>query len=202
MKVLPILLFLSYPALVHASVVFGVPALALLALVVLVAVVLFKPLSALRPWAWVVLVCSAAALYGIGHSDAVRYAVYLPSLAIPGALAAVFGTTLRANREPMISMIARIERGGVLAQDLIVYTRRLTQVWTGIFVLMFALALGLIVAGEIEWWSLVTNVLNYVAIGLMFAVEYAYRRWRFPHHPHRGFVDHIRTVASHRRRTG
>lgn len=202
MKVLPILLFLAYPVLVHSSVVLGVPALALLALVALVAVVLFKPLSAPRFWAWAALAGSAAALYGLGQSDAVRYAVYLPSLAIPAALAAVFGATLRAGREPLIGTIARLERGGVLAADLVVYTRQLTQVWTGLFVLMFALALALIAIGAIEWWSLVTNVLNYGAIGLMFAVEYAYRRRRFPHHPHRGFFDHIRTVAGHRRGTG
>lgn len=199
MKVLPVLLFMAYPVLVHASVMLGAPALALSALVALVAVVLFKPLTAPRLWAWAALFGSAAALFGLAHSDGVRFAVYLPSLAIPAALALVFGGSLRAGREPLISLIARLERGGVLAPDLVVYTRQLTQLWAAAFVLMFALALALILAGEIAWWSLVTNVLNYVAIGLMFAVEYGYRRWRFPHHPHRGFFEHIRMVASHRR---
>lgn len=199
MKVLPVLLFIAYPVLVHASVMLAAPALALSALVVLAAAVLFKPLTAPRLWAWAALSGSAVVLFGLAHSDAVRFAVYLPSLAIPAALALVFGGSLRAGREPLITLIARLERGGALAQDLVVYTRRLTQLWTAAFVLMFALALALILAGEIEWWSLVSNILNYVAIGLMFAVEYGYRRWRFPHHPHRGFVDHLRTVASHRR---
>ncbi|MFA5938387.1 MAG: hypothetical protein WC809_03435 [Sinimarinibacterium sp.] len=201
MKVLPILLFLAYPVLVHASVALGAPALALAGLVVLVAVVLFKPLTAPRAWAWAVLAGSSLVFYGLAQSDAVRYAVYVPSLAIPAALAALFGNSLRAGREPLIGMIARLERGGALAADLCVYTRQLTQIWTGAFVLMFVLALGLILLDQIAWWSLVTNVLNYIAIGLLFAVEYGYRRWRFPHHPHRGFFDHIRTVASHRRGT-
>ncbi|MEQ1440500.1 hypothetical protein AAG565_14165 [Fontimonas sp. SYSU GA230001] len=202
MKVLPILLFLAYPALVHAGVVLDAPGLALAGLLVLVAVVLYKPLAAPRPWAWALLVLGGALLYALAHSDAVRYAVYAPSLAIPAALAALFGASLRDGREPLISRIARIERGGMLAPDLAVYTRQLTQLWTAAFVLMFVLALALIALGEIQWWSLLTNVLNYVAIGLLFALEYGYRRWRFPQHPHRGFLDHIRTVARHRRTTG
>lgn len=199
MKVLPVLLVLAYPVLVHASVMLDAPPLAFAAVLTLVAVVLYRPLTAPRAWAWAAFAAAAAILYLLTRVGAERLAIYLPSLAIPAALGWLFGSTLRAGAEPMISGFARLARGGTLAPDLQQYTRRLTQLWTAMFALMFAGALGLILLGEIECWSLLTNVVNYVVIGLMFALEYGYRRWRFPHHPHPGFVEHIRAIARNRR---
>ncbi len=199
MKVLPVVLVIAYPALVHASVLLGAPALAFAGLLVLATVVLLPQLSRRRPAAWAGLLVIAAGLYLWTRSDAARLAIYLPSLLIPAALGYVFGSTLRAGREPLISGFARMARGGVLAPDLQHYTRRLTQVWTLMFALMFAVALTLILLDEIRWWSLVTNVLNYGVIGLMFAVEYAWRRWRFRHHHHPGFIEHLQAVARNRR---
>lgn len=199
MKQLPVVLVLAYPILVHASVMLEAPTLAFAGLMVLACVVLYKPLCGARPWAWASLAACAAALFLLVRTDAGRFALYLPSLLIPAALGYLFGSTLRAGREPLISTIARLGRGGVLAPDLQHYTRRLTQLWTFMFGLMFAGALLLILLDRIQWWSLLTNVINYIVIGLMFAVEYVYRRWRFAHHHHPGFVEHIRAIARHRR---
>lgn len=199
MKVLPVVLVVAYPALVHASVVLDAPSLALAGLLALMAAVLFQPLRRAHPGAWLGFIGTALALWLLTRTGAARLAIYLPSLAIPAALGWLFGSTLREGREPLISGFARLARGGVLAPDLQHYTRRLTQVWTLMFALMVVTALSLILLDRIAWWSLVTNVLNYLLIGLLFAVEYAYRRWRFPHHHHPGFVDHIRAIARNRR---
>jgi uncharacterized membrane protein len=198
MKVLPVVLVIAYPALVHASVVLDAPPLALAGLLVLVAAVLFRPLSQARPAAWLGFAAAALALWLLTRAGAGRLAIYLPSLAIPAALGWLFGSTLRAGREPLISGFARLARGGVLAPDLQRYTRRLTQLWTLMFALMVATALTLILLEQIAWWSFVSNVLNYLLIGLLFALEYAYRRWRFPHHHHPGFVEHLRAIARNR----
>lgn len=198
-RALPVLLLLAYPVLVHASVVLERPLLAFLALVSLTAFALFAPLSNRRPWAWLALAGAAAALYLLSHSAGGIYALYLPSLVIPLLLGAMFGATLLPGREPLITGIARAERGGTLAADLALYTRRLTQLWTLVFGLMFASALALILLGEKALWSLTTNFLNYVLVGAMFAVEYAWRRWRYRHHPHPSFIEHIRVVARARR---
>ena len=199
MKVLPVVLVIAYPALVHASVMLGAPALAFAGLLVLATVVLLPQLRQRRPAAWLGLAAIAIVLFLWTRSDMARLAIYLPSLPIPAALGYVFGSTLRAGREPLISGFARLARGGTLAPDLQHYTRRLTQVWSLMFALMFTVALTLILLDEIHWWSLITNVVNYGVIGLMFAVEYAWRRWRFRHHHHPGFIEHIRAVARNRR---
>jgi uncharacterized membrane protein len=199
MKLLPVVLIAAYPALTHAGVMLNAPLLALAGLILLVSAVLFKPLARLRLWAWLSLAACTAALGALTLAEAGRYAIYLPSLLIPAALGILFGGTLRAGAEPLISGLARIERGGTLAPDLARYTRQLTQLWTLTFALMFAGALTLIVLDEIRLWSLLANVLNYVAVGLLLVLEYAYRRWRFRHHPHPGFFEHLRTVARTRR---
>ncbi|MEW6168180.1 MAG: hypothetical protein AB1651_10865 [Pseudomonadota bacterium] len=199
MKLLPVVLIAAYPALTHAGVILDAPYLPLAGLILLLSAVLFKPLARLRLWAWLGLAACTAALAALARAEAGRYAIYLPSLLIPGALCILFGGTLRAGAEPLISALARSERGGTLAPDLVGYTRRLTQLWTLMFALMFAGALTLIVLDEIRLWSLLTNVLNYIAVGLLLVLEYVYRRWRFRHHPHPGFFEHLRTVARTRR---
>ncbi|HUS25529.1 MAG TPA: hypothetical protein VM369_11325 [Candidatus Binatia bacterium] len=200
MKVLPVLLLLAYPILVHAGVLLDAPRLIFLSLLCLVGFTLFRPLSAGRAWAWLALIGIGGVLYLLSRSaNGSLYAAYLPSLAIPAMLAGVFGATLLPGRQPLIEGMARHERGGVLPDDLVTYTRRLTQLWTAVFVLMFGSALLLILLDRRELWSLMTNVVNYLVAGAIFPIEYVYRRWRFSHHHHPSFIEHIRLVARNRR---
>src|SRR3546814_20307300 len=63
---------------------------------------------------------------------------------MPAVLACVFGGSLRRGRQPLIEGVARASRGGVLPDELVVYTRHLTQLWTLVFIAMFLAALALI----------------------------------------------------------
>ena len=55
------------------------------------------------------------------------------------------------------------------------YTRRVTQVWCGFFVINGAIALGLALWASDAAWSLYTGVIAYVLMGLLFAGEYLVR---------------------------
>jgi uncharacterized membrane protein len=198
MKGLAVTLLIAYPVLVHASVMLRAPLLAFLALLALVAVALLQPLVHARIWAWAAFAAIGALLWLLTRVGGGIYALYLPSLVIPAALGVLFGSSLRRGRTPLISGIARAERGGVLPDELAHYTRRLTALWTLMFALMFACALTLIVLDAREWWSLTSNVLNYLLIGVLVVGEYAYRRWRYRAYPHPGLIEHIRTVARSR----
>src|SRR3546814_16265508 len=107
------------------------------------------------------------------------YAVCLPSLVMPAVLACVFGGSLRRGRQPLIEGVARASRGGVLPDELVVYTRHLKQLWTLVFIAMFIAALALILPRKREWWSLLNNVINYILIGTTVAFDDGFRRWRF-----------------------
>lgn len=199
MKVLPVALALAYPVLMHVSVAWHDPRLAYLALLALAGALLYRPLRQRRLWAGAALTGISATLYLLWHLGGATYALYLPSLAIPAALCALFGSSLRPGREPLITGVARAARHGVLPPELERYTRRLTQVWTVCFVLMFAVALTLLVLRQWTAWSLFTNFISYGAVAALVFFEYWYRRWRFPEHEHGGFIAHIRTVAASRR---
>ena len=198
MKVVVALLLIAYPLLVHAAVLLHEPRLAALALVMLITASLIRPLSVPRAWAWFALAAAAAALYALSRTAGGFYAAYLPSLVIPAVLAGVFGSSLRAGRQPLIEGFARRARGGELPDVLVRYTRRLTAAWTLLFVLMFASALLLIALGRREAWSLLTNIVNYVVIGAFVVGEFAWRRWRYAQYMHGGLIAHIRNVAASR----
>ncbi len=52
------------------------------------------------------------------------------------------------------------------------------------------------VAVSHEGWSLFTNLIAYVLVVAFFAVEYAYRRRRFPRQPYRNMFDFLRRVLA------
>lgn len=198
-KALPILLALAYPLLLHASVIYDDSRLAFAALAFLGAVALYVPLRQKRRWAWAAFFVLLGALAALQFSGRGGIARYLPSLAIPAALGVLFGSSLRPGREALITGIARFARKGQMPAELERYTRRLTLLWTLMFVLMFTVALLLIAARQWTLWSLFSNFVSYGIVGMLFFVEYWYRRWRFPQHEHGGFIEHIRTVATARR---
>ncbi len=117
----------------------------------------------------------------------------LADAAINAALAAVFGRTLRAGRDPLISAFARAERG-MLEPDLARYTRTLTMVWVAFFVAMAAISLWAAVYAQaaIAWIA----VGNPVAVGLLFVGEWAYRRRRFSHYRHASPLALARIVVA------
>jgi hypothetical protein len=88
----------------------------------------------------------------------------------------------------------------------------LTATWTALFVvlavvnLMLALCAtpgGLLLAAGFEppvpvplaIWSLFANILNYVFVGVLFVVEYAWRQRVFPQQRYRNIFDFTQRVA-------
>jgi Predicted membrane protein len=122
---------------------------------------------------------------------------YLPPIVIDLALCGVFASTLRHGREPLISRFARAEQG-TLTPELTRYTRNLTRIWSGLFMLMALFAAGLARWGSFAAWSVFTGGISYALIGALFLGEYGYRRWRFPHYRHAPPWTLLRTI----RRTG
>ena len=184
---------LAYPVLVHLSILLGQPWLAGLALVTLCASFIFQPLRALRAWAWLglaaVMLASAAAV----HFRAQLYVLYLPPIVLPLAMLAWWAPSLRAGRTPMITRIATVIRGS-LTPDYAAYTRNATVMWVGVFTLLAAAGIGCALWASAETWSLVTNSLNTVFIGLVFLGEYLYQRWRYPNVEHFEFITYIRRI--------
>jgi uncharacterized membrane protein len=124
--------------------------------------------------------------------------LYAPPLALYGLLAGSFALSLRAGHEPLVSRFARLERGGDLPPDLARYTRILTVLWVAFFVSMGTVSVVLALLGPVERWSLFTNFVSYLLLGAFFLAEYLFRRLRYRHHRHAGFLEFLRRLAGYR----
>jgi uncharacterized membrane protein len=134
---------------------------------------------------------------------------------IPCFMAWIFGRTLAGGRTPLIERIVRLSHSPREPIDaaVLVYARRLTLTWTVLFVFLgtvnLVLALCATPNGILPWlgvdppvrvpretWSLFANVLNYLIVAAFFTLEYAWRRYRFPHQPYANMFDFIRRTAA------
>ena len=111
--------------------------------------------------------------------------VFLGSLyiVIYGLMLAAFLQSLRPGRTPIITRLALVIRGD-LPPAIIDYTRQVTIAWVSFFVSLLLVSLLLFFFAPRGWWLTFVGVLNLPLLLLMFAAEYGFRRWRFPHFRH------------------
>lgn len=90
----------------------------------------------------------------------------------------VFAHSLR-HPPTMIERFAR-QITPDLPPEGVVYTRRVTRVWCGFFVFNAAAALYTALPAGQDFWLWYNGLASYLLMGALFAVEWLYRRWRFP----------------------
>lgn len=166
--------------------------------------------------AWLTVPVAAAVCYLLSKADSAVLLLYLPPMLGTLFMAWLFGHTLARGRTPLIARIIRLMHPPQTEPDPSVweYARRLTVAWTALFlgltVIDFVLALivrpgGLLELAGIAWtwptisheaWSLFANGLQYAVVAAFFALEFAYRRRRFPDQPHRSLLDFIRNAIA------
>ena len=178
LAVISVLLTLSYPL----AVWYGqgrVEPRSLALLLLLAALARLPALKASVAARWSVagaLVLAAVAVMGNAMLPLKLY----PVLVSAGLLAA-FGYTLTTP----VSMVERFAR--MREPDLplaaVAYTRTVTKVWCGFFVVNGAIALGTALWASQEVWSLYNGVISYGLMGLLFAAEFLVRlRFKRLHH--------------------
>ncbi len=214
-QIVAIALALAYPALAHGASILGSAALTIVSVTVLTAAMIFRPLTEGRRWAWVALPLAALVILGLWRIDAAALVLFLPPVLLNVFLAWLFGHTLARGNMPLIERVVRLLQPPALPFEsgVIDYARRLTGLWTGLFLVLGATSLvlaalatpgGLLeTAGirtpatvRLETWSLFANVLNYLIVAVVFLAEFAYRRRRFPGRPYRNLLDFFRRTAA------
>jgi uncharacterized membrane protein len=206
----------AYPVLAHFAVARNSAGLTLAALALLAAIALLPGLVRGAAAAWLAVPLVGAAYWWLSNLAMPVLPLYVPPILVPAFLAYVFGNTLMPGRTPLISQLIRLlQAPGDDEPESAVwpYARRLTAVWTAMFVALatFNLVLaalvepdGLLRAGGItpplavshEVWSLFTNLIEYLVVAALFLIEYAYRRQRFPRQPYRNMFDFIRRMLA------
>lgn len=210
-----LVLGICYPVAAHLAALARQPALIAGSIGLLVVLVLLPALCRGRAFAWFALATAGYGLYAAVEAGSGLTLLLLPPVLLNGIMAWLFGRTLRRGETPLIERAARAMRGpgAVIGPEVTAYTRRVTQVWTGLFVALAAIDLvlaafarpgGLLLAAgfsppvtvPISAWSLFANVLSYLFMAALFAIEFAVRGRRFPNQPYRGFLDFARRLAA------
>ena len=94
-------------------------------------------------------------------------------------LAYSFAVTLKAGSTPLISALAqRLNRQ--VSPALLAYTRALTVVWVGYFLVMVVLSALIYMLAPWPWWSLFCNLLTPAAVVVLFVAEHLVRVVRHP----------------------
>lgn len=74
----------------------------------------------------------------------------------------------------MIERLARLQQPDLPAKG-VLYTRRVTQVWCGFFIINGSIAFITAVWASFELWSLYNGLIAYLLMALLFAGEYLIR---------------------------
>ncbi len=201
-KILALAAFIGYPILLHTFILKenNVEMWQLL--------FVFAPLLAVAAWAifrtvgrawWpLVALLSAGVVYYIATGDHGRIGLLavngLSSATLNLFLLWLFGRTLLAGREPLISQISR-RINGELKPEVASYTRHVTIAWCLFFALQVIVSLLLYIFAPLAWWSFFINVLNLPLLILMFVGEKTYRTLRFPDHPKTSILKAIEVYS-------
>lgn len=174
-RYLPTALLLAYPFLVYVG-VGSIPASGFAIMLFLVALVRMG--VAARPvWRDAFSVASFAGAAGVSSTFFIdsAVAVRIYPVIVNGVLAIAFGLSLL--RPPsMIERLARLREPGLDAAG-IRYTRRLTQVWLGFFLVNGAVSIVTVLSDELWLWTIYNGLIAYLLIGTVFFGEMLLRPW-------------------------
>ena len=102
--------------------------------------------------------------------------LYLENLVFLLALAALFATSLRAGREPLVTRLARVMRNGDMPPSVVRYTRIVTIGWASYFAALAMVSSALFLTQSRTVWSAFVNLAIWPLVAGAFVVEYAIRR--------------------------
>lgn len=109
----------------------------------------------------------------LAFSDSSQLLRWYPVL-VNAFMLVVFGSSLKYG-PPLVERLARL-REPQLPEAALSYTRRVTQVWCGFFVLNGGIAAALTLWAPLSWWTLYNGLIAYIAMGLLFAGEWLTRQ--------------------------
>ena len=120
---------------------------------------------------------------------------FIEHVAIHVLLAIVFGVTLRAGRESLITTLARRVHGS-LTPDMAIYTRKVTWTWTVYFVTMAALSLALFALVPFSTWAAFAGLATPFAMLALFVGEYLLRYRLHPEFERATLAQSVRAYAN------
>lgn len=100
--------------------------------------------------------------------------MYWYPVIINGLMLTIFGGSLW-HGQPIVERLARLQEPS-LPERAVRYTRNVTQLWCGVFVLNILISCTLIALQQFEWWAIYTGVISYAIMGVVMGGEWLFRR--------------------------
>lgn len=207
-------LAIAYPLLAHLAAVRHSLTWTVAAIAALAGMMLLPALVRGSRGAWLAAAIIAAALWKLSQLSLAMLPLYIAPVLMPTFMACLFGASLRTGATPIIEQIIHLMHPPNGSSDAAIchYARRLTQLWTLLFILLASTNLLLATLAEPDglaraagftpalsvprhWWSSFANVIGYLLVAACFVIEYAYRRRRFPEQPFSSLFDFLRRLS-------
>ena len=118
---------------------------------------------------------------------------FLPPIAINYFIGMIFLKSLMKNSTPLIERYMLLLEGEVDAKER-KYARWFTTLWAFVLLSLAVETAVLAMFASHEIWSLFTNFINYLILGLMFLFEYLVRLRMFPQKQHKSFIQFINSL--------
>lgn len=115
---------------------------------------------------------------------------FLPPIVINLVIGAIFVNGLRRNQTPVIEKYILLMEGSISDRQQR-YARWVTVAWACLLAILLIESIVLAAYFSRETWSLFTNFINYLVLGLMFLGEYIVRLFIFPDGQHMQFMDYL-----------
>lgn len=90
------------------------------------------------------------------------------------AMLFIFAASIAA-KQPIIEQFARLKDPNLSPQG-VTYTKKLTYIWCVFFIINGCISTATCLINNLQIWALYNGCLSYVAMGILFAAEYVYRR--------------------------
>lgn len=123
----------------------------------------------------------------------IQHLFYLPPILILITLFLLFSQSLLNGKTPLITRYARL-LGEEPNERRLRYNRSLTMVWTVFILLMLITSIVLAIFSSVDTWSLFTHVVSYILMGMLFVIEFFYRKRVFTDEIEGGFFQFIRKL--------
>lgn len=115
----------------------------------------------------------AVILVLVGASQRLEMMYWYPVI-INGMMLAIFGGSLW-QKQTFVERLARLQEPNLSEQG-VRYTRKITQLWCGVFIFNLLISTLLIIIGQIEYWAIYTGMIAYVIMGVVMGGEWLYRK--------------------------
>ncbi len=105
-----------------------------------------------------------------------RYLLFVPGLVNVGLLVGFARSLWRGP--PLVEVFARMQHPE-LSEAQVRHCRSVNVVWCAFFTANATVCFWLALAGDLWAWTLYTGLVAYLLMGLLFAIEFVVRSWRF-----------------------